>query len=132
MLFKRKKTASQDYQVYDEYEEDEALYEAQESIKEDDWAPQGNYRLDRPLEEDQAISYPSRRSLHAHDDNLQTPISMESLRTEDNDDWQGEDQDPGLPKKRAKYSAKVDRFLNSGIIIVGVLLLAVLLIAFLV
>lgn len=33
---------------------------------------------------------------------------------------------------RAKYSAKVDRFLNHGIIIVGVLLLAVLLIVFLV
>lgn len=33
---------------------------------------------------------------------------------------------------RAKYSAKMDKFLNSGIIIVGVLLLAVLLIAFLV
>ncbi|UPQ85322.1 hypothetical protein M0R79_06615 [Ignavigranum ruoffiae] len=33
---------------------------------------------------------------------------------------------------RAKYSAKIDRFLNNGIIIVGILLLAVLLIAFLV
>ncbi|WP_282920206.1 hypothetical protein [Ignavigranum ruoffiae] len=33
---------------------------------------------------------------------------------------------------RAKYSAKIDRFLNNGIIIFGILLLAVLLIAFLV
>lgn len=33
--------------------------------------------------------------------------------------------------KRAKYHAKIDRFLTNGIIIVGVLLLAVLLIAFL-
>ena len=34
--------------------------------------------------------------------------------------------------KRSKYSAKIDRFLNNGMIIVAVLLLAVLLIAFLV
>ena len=34
--------------------------------------------------------------------------------------------------RRAKYSAKVDNFLNNGIIISGILLLAVLLIAFLV
>lgn len=34
--------------------------------------------------------------------------------------------------RRAKYSAKVDRFLTNGIIVVGVLLIAVLLIAFLV
>lgn len=33
--------------------------------------------------------------------------------------------------KRAKYHAKIDQFLTNGIIIVGVLLLAVLLIAFL-
>lgn len=34
--------------------------------------------------------------------------------------------------KRAKYSAKIDRFLNSAMIITGILLLAVLLSAFLV
>lgn len=34
--------------------------------------------------------------------------------------------------RRAKYSAKLDKFLNNGIIIVGILLLMVLLIAFLV
>lgn len=34
--------------------------------------------------------------------------------------------------KRSKYSAKMDRFLNSAIIITGILLLAVILIAFLV
>ena len=34
--------------------------------------------------------------------------------------------------QRAKYSAKIDRFLNNGIMIVGVLLIAVILIAFLV
>ncbi|MCR8969147.1 hypothetical protein [Facklamia sp. 7083-14-GEN3] len=34
-------------------------------------------------------------------------------------------------RKRAKYSAKMDRFLNNGIIIVGFLLVLVLLIAFL-
>lgn len=35
-----------------------------------------------------------------------------------------------IRKKRAKYHAKIDRFLTNGIIIVGVLLLGVLLIAF--
>lgn len=44
-----------------------------------------------------------------------------------------EEQDELVERQyRAKYSAKVDRFLNHGIIIVGVLLLAVLLIVFLV
>lgn len=42
-------------------------------------------------------------------------------------------EEQGEPKlKRSKYSAKVDRFLTNGIIIVTVLLIAVLLIAFLV
>lgn len=41
------------------------------------------------------------------------------------------DQESGK-LRRAKYSAKVDRFLTNGIIVVGVLLIAVLLIAFLV
>ncbi|MBG9979654.1 hypothetical protein HZY91_02020 [Facklamia sp. DSM 111018] len=35
------------------------------------------------------------------------------------------------PQRRAKYSAKIDHFLNNGIIIVGALLVMVLLIAFL-
>lgn len=38
---------------------------------------------------------------------------------------------PELPK-RARYNAKIDRFLNNGIIITGVLLILVLIIAFLV
>lgn len=38
---------------------------------------------------------------------------------------------PEVRGKRAKYHAKIDQFLTNGIIIVGVLLLAVLLIAFL-
>lgn len=38
---------------------------------------------------------------------------------------------PEIRGKRAKYHAKIDQFLTNGIIIVGVLLLAVLLIAFL-
>lgn len=42
-----------------------------------------------------------------------------------------EDQVTRLPK-RAKYNARIDRFLTNGIIIVTVLLIAVLLIAFLV
>ncbi|MGX7109305.1 hypothetical protein [Facklamia miroungae] len=41
------------------------------------------------------------------------------------------DEDSSKIKKRAKYSAKIDRFLNNGILIVGVLLILVLLIAFL-
>lgn len=36
-----------------------------------------------------------------------------------------------FPGQRAKYNAKIDRFLNNGILIVGVLLVLVLLIAFL-
>ncbi|EFR31125.1 hypothetical protein [Eremococcus coleocola] len=37
-----------------------------------------------------------------------------------------------IQRRRSKYNLALDRFLNNGIIIVGVLLLAVLLIAFLV
>ena len=44
------------------------------------------------------------------------------------DDWQTEE----TTAKRARYSAKLDRFLTNGIIITTVLLIAVLLIAFLV
>ncbi|HFI0463779.1 TPA: hypothetical protein ACGO1T_001803 [Streptococcus suis] len=61
-------------------------------------------------------------SVENDQDDLATAIEEEHNRSRN--------QDP--IGHRAKYSAKMDKFLNSGIIIVGVLLLAVLLIAFLV
>lgn len=57
-------------------------------------------------------------------DEMRDPILEDSISDEQ------EDSDPS-PQRRAKYSAKIDHFLNNGIIIVGALLVMVLLIAFL-
>ena len=57
------------------------------------------------------------------------------LPTRVQSDWRNEEdllsQTPPPYQRRAKYSAKIDHFLNNGILITGALLILVLLIAFL-
>lgn len=71
-------------------------------------------------------------------------FSPESLPAEEAPKSQGQSQpgdevDPALgrrsrqqPQQRSQYSARMDRFLNNGILIVGILLILVLVVAFLV
>jgi len=56
----------------------------------------------------------------------------DEMMTENESEMSDELEKAPLDGKRAKYSARIDRFLTNGIIVVGVLLIAILLIAFLV
>ncbi|MBF6626163.1 hypothetical protein IU402_06185 [Aerococcaceae bacterium zg-BR9] len=95
---------------------------------EDDSYPYGE--MDEPYLTDEAYiteeSYGMNESYAVDDDYLYDSDS--SVAANDNRQSRPE---PVLGR-RSKYHARIDKFLNSGIIIVGVLLLAVLLIAFLV
>lgn len=74
--------------------------------------------------EDKEEIYPSRSEyFKQQSDEMITENESEMF-----DEW----EKAPIDGKRAKYSAKIDRFLTNGIIVVGVLLIAILLIAFLV
>lgn len=98
----------QDYRYLDNLERDDALGTTPNPIYEDN----------------QAEEFPSRQA-YLQSQQLQKPELKMFQATNDDSTEQGQ-------IRRAKYSAKVDRFLTNGIIVVGVLLVIVLLIAFLV
>lgn len=101
-------TELQDHQYLDNLERDDAMRTTPNPIYEDS----------------QTEEFPSRQA-YLQSQQLQKPErNMFQAASEDSTE-QGQ-------IRRAKYSAKVDRFLTNGIIVVGVLLVIVLLIAFLV
>ncbi|MGX7106722.1 hypothetical protein ACWOBE_02875 [Hutsoniella sourekii] len=82
-----------------------------------------------------------RKSMGNHEESFDDSMDMEEFDQgidsnldylrEIHDDQESQYSQPPL-KRRSRYHAGMDRFLNNGIIIVGILLLIVLLIAFLV
>lgn len=139
-MFRKKK--SQDYDEYldydfeieenpDELAQDEAdkYYDPYgDHYDENDYLEDGYYDnntpYQTPLEDDIAQeNYDERAGIHYVNESEFTdePLRSRSQVSEDNEEEKGQ---------RTKYNAKIDRFLNNGIIIVGVLLIIVLVIAF--
>lgn len=122
--------AYEDYLNYDASEESaEGNYSEEEQRVWDDKPQTSEESLYNELGE-----YRSRQEyLHQLEASLDEDDSFQEEPIPSNDSLVLEAETQEQPKqKRAKYSAKVDRFLTNGIIIVTVLLIAVLLIAFLV
>ncbi|UUX34018.1 hypothetical protein [Fundicoccus culcitae] len=122
----------------------------------------GQPLFDRQQFDEKAGHYPSRRDYHGHyeeeiesedefayndEDYVETDVYDEAYDSEtafyaqastddfmeDADNTYGDsDETIDVNARRSKYSAKIDSFLNNGIIITGILLIMVLLIAFLV
>lgn len=90
---------------------------------------QEEFREVNPLSEEAEI-LPSRADYHQAKNRREERLSDNHFETQDySETIEAENVRP--VEQRAKYNAKVDRFLNNGIIIVGVLLILVLIIAFL-
>ena len=106
--------------AYDYHEMANELEEYREEVTESYDTPNTFYNNETLPEE----GYPSRQAY------LQNKRSSEFENTVIPEGFEIDQESGKL--RRAKYSAKVDRFLTNGIIVVGVLLIAVLLIAFLV
>lgn len=106
--------------AYDYHEMANELEEYREEVTESYDTPNTFYNNETLPEE----GYPSRQAYLQAQKAYEAEVkSIQEVYEDDNE--QGN-------VRRAKYSAKVDRFLTNGIIVVGVLLIAVLLIAFLV
>lgn len=104
-----------------EFRNNQSIYPDQETGT--DATPHGDYEeLTHDFIPEEV--YPSRQAYLEAQKNSET--SDQAIK----ESYEEENEQTSI--RRAKYSAKVDRFLTNGIIVVGVLLIAVLLIAFLV
>lgn len=151
MKSRTSRNQSDDYD-YDYFNEEESSNHGH-----DDFEQTQNYEQDlfnrEAFEEQHEGGFPSRKDYHGHheyDDiekideendyydevyNPESYVEVEGgdIYSEELEEVYADDAlDDASTYRRSKYSAKMDRFLNNGIIITGILLIMVLLIAFLV
>ncbi len=93
------------------------------------WRPATEEELDDTLDESTPLRSERRNQVYA-EENWDQDDEEDYGDNEFTENQEDSDQTP--IQRRAKYHARMDRFLTNGIIIVGVLLICVLLIAFLV
>ncbi|MGF3114507.1 hypothetical protein ACQV2R_03880 [Facklamia sp. P12937] len=120
------------------YSEDSELYHEFVNRAEamDDSQPYPNYYEEVTSQFDSQNDFDMTNEMDAEGDGVYKAFNEQSVdkdQASSLEDYhhQSMGEDISSIRKRAKYSAKIDRFLNNGIIIVGVLLVLVLLIAFL-
>lgn len=131
-MFRRQhRQYNKDYEDYVDYEGSQG--EPQEewsSHLADDWETESNYynenyHQEYPHEQSREDDYGELPPQSPSNDSFEPAFESRSLRREGAQESSAE-----LKGQRSRYNARIDRFLNNGIIIVGVLLIIVLVIAF--
>lgn len=146
-MFNRKRNSDyEDYLDYDNNPEEEELefdetreYQINPDVtyEENQWPSEEDYSYYQEQQDDFNPEYETRSQRYANDEqeipyesNYESEIPEEYTEENDEQEATRTSQNNAIPR-RAKYNARIDRFLNNGIIIVGVLLIIVLVIAFL-
>lgn len=139
-MFTRKRT--KDYEEYVDYESElqdvpEELEETREfqldSQYDREWSPgeEEHYYPDSSYSDDNfGEEFPTRSQRRQYNEAQDAYVEQTEFDYQEADAPEAKEQNSQL-QRRSKYNARIDRFLNNGIIIVGVLLIIVLVIAFL-